>query len=151
MKKCNHCLQEKSEEEFNWRYKALGIRHPTCRECQHEHNKKYFEGPAKERHLQQVKDRRHAAREVARQYVWDYLATHPCEWVDEDGQRCTESNPIVLEFHHLHGKDMPVSQMAGGGYPISTIQAEIDKSTFLCTNCHRSVTVEERGWFKRKK
>jgi hypothetical protein len=22
---CNHCLQEKDESEFNWRFKALGI------------------------------------------------------------------------------------------------------------------------------
>jgi hypothetical protein len=55
----------------------------------------------------------------------------------------------VLEFHHLHGKDMPVSQMAGGGYPVSTIHAEIDTSIVLCANCNRSVTVEERGCFKR--
>ena len=60
---CNHCGQKKDEEEFNWRYKVLGIRHPTCRECAHAHNKTYYEGDAKERHLQQVKERTEAAGE----------------------------------------------------------------------------------------
>jgi hypothetical protein len=36
-KVCVTCLQEKDETEFNWRYKALGIRHKTCRECHHKH------------------------------------------------------------------------------------------------------------------
>lgn len=57
-KVCNHCGIEKDEEEFNWRYKALGIRHPTCRECAHSFNKDYYEGDAKERHLQQIKEQR---------------------------------------------------------------------------------------------
>src|SRR3990172_2519838 len=38
---CNHCGLSKDEEEFNWRFKSLGIWHPTCRECAHGHNKKY--------------------------------------------------------------------------------------------------------------
>ena len=98
---CNHCGQEKDEEEFNWRYKVLGIKHPTCRECAHGHNKKYYEGDAKERHLQQVKERTEAAREAAREYVYQYLLTHPCK-------KCGESNPRVLEFHHVGDKDMEI-------------------------------------------
>lgn len=151
MKKCDHCKKYKDEEEFNWRYKNLGIRHNTCRECKHLFDKKYFEGPAKERHLQQVKERKHAAREVARQYVWDYLSTHPCEYEDEDGDKCGESNPVVLEFHHKHGKEYPISVMINGGYPVSKIQAEIDKCIVLCSNHHRIVTMDQRGWWRGKK
>ena len=66
---CNNCQMEKESEEFNWRYISLGIRHPTCRECMALHQKKYFSGDAHERHLQQVKDRKRAVREVARAYV----------------------------------------------------------------------------------
>lgn len=151
MKNCNHCGKRKPDEDFNWRYKALGIRHKTCRECAHVHNKKYFEGDAKERHLQQVKERKVQARNVAREWVWNYLSTHPCEWVDEDGRRCSENNPIVLEFHHLHGKDKAVSEMVAGGYPIATIQAEISKCAVYCSNHHRIVTHKERGWFRGRK
>lgn len=141
---CNHCLQEKPEEEFNWRYKSLGIRHPTCRICQHKHNKKYFEGDAKQRHLQQVKERKIAAREVAKQYVWDYLSTHPC-------LHCGESDPVVLEFHHTGDKENEISVLAGAGYPVETIQKEIDRCIVLCANCHRKLTHTERGWFRGRK
>src|SRR5215212_6109427 len=95
-RKCDHCGETKEIEEFNWRYKALGIRHNTCRECMKWFNRRYFKGSAHEEHLKNVRERKTVAREVAREYVLNYLATHPC-------QECGESDPIVLEFHHLHG------------------------------------------------
>jgi hypothetical protein len=91
-----------------------------------------------------VKDRKHEARKVAREYIYDYLSTHPC-------MECGESDSRVLEFHHRHGKSMAVSEMVAGGYPVGTIQAEIDKCDVLCANCHRKKTVNERGWFRGKK
>ena len=129
MKQCVTCHQWKNEDEFNWCYKSLGIRHPTCRECHKPFRKNWYEGH-KERHLKQVKQRKHEARKVAREYVWNYLSNHPCI-------ECGEKDPIVLEFHHRHGKDKAISVMAAGGYPIATIQAEIDKCDVLCANCHR--------------
>src|SRR5687768_4988116 len=112
MKRCDHCKFMKEEEEFNWRYKSLGIRHTTCRECMALHQKKYFSGSAKERHLQQLKERKHAVRDVAREYILEYLSTHPCV-------ECGETDPRVLEFHHEHSKEYPISAMINGGYPIS--------------------------------
>lgn len=144
MKKCNHCLKEKPEEEFNWRYKSLGIRHPTCRECQKPFRRQWYEGSAKEKHLENVRERKIRVRDEAREYVWNYLLTHPCV-------SCGESNPVVLEFHHRSGKDKAVSEMVAGGYPIHTIQAEIHKCDVMCANCHRKVTHTERGWFRSRK
>ena len=141
---CNHCLKEKPEEEFNWRYKALGIRHPTCRDCQKPFRKNWYGGDAHERHLANVKVRKHAARDAARDYIYQYLETHPCEI-------CRESDIRVLEFHHDHGKDMAVSAMVSGGYSIERIRAEISKCRVLCSNCHRKITMDERGWFRSKK
>jgi len=66
MKQCEVCKEWKSEEEFSWRWKQLGIRDGTCKSCRKEYNKAYFNGPAKERHLQQVRERKQAAREFAR-------------------------------------------------------------------------------------
>lgn len=57
---CNRCLKEKDVEEFKWRYKALGIRHPTCRECQKPFRRNWYEGSAKERHLKNVYERKKA-------------------------------------------------------------------------------------------
>ena len=144
MKQCNHCLEWKDEEEFNWRYKSLGVRHPTCRECAHKFNKNYFEGNAKEKHLKQVKERKIAAREVSQQYIWDYLSIHPCT-------QCGESDSVVLEFHHVEDKGKEISVMAAGGYLVETIQREIDRCIVLCANCHRKLTHTEKGWYRGRK
>lgn len=141
---CNHCHQEKEIEEFNWRFKTLGIRQSCCRDCQKEQRKNWYEGDAHERHLQQVKERKHVVREAAREYVWNYLSAHPCV-------KCGESDPRVLEFHHKHGKEYPISLMTNGGYPIHRIQKEIEKCIVLCANCHRKLTMEERGWYRGRK
>ena len=86
--KCNHCPEWKDREEFNWRYIALGIRNPACRDCQHAFNKDYYEGDAKERHLKEVKERPEAAREAEREFVYQYLLSHPSEV-------CGEASPSV--------------------------------------------------------
>ena len=140
-KKCNHCLQLKDETEFNWRYKYLGVRSRTCRACAHNFNKAYYEGDIKEHHLQDVRERKAVAREAAKDYVYQYLLTHPCE-------SCGESDPRVLEFHHIGGKDLAITTMTSAGYSIKRIQDEICKCQVLCANCHRRVTVEERGWYR---
>jgi hypothetical protein len=92
---------------------------------------------AKERHLQQVRERKEATRDVAREFVWDYLSTHPCT-------DCSESDPMVLEFHHERDKDMAVGYMVAAGFSVTRIQAEIDKCKVYCANCHRRITMKER-------
>jgi hypothetical protein len=143
-RKCDHCKKVKDIEEFNWKYKALGIRHNTCRECMKWFVKRYFKGSAHDEHLKNVRERKTAAREVAKQYVWDYLATHPCI-------HCGESDPRVLEFHHRGNKDKGIAYLAGGGWSVGRIQEEIDKCVVLCANCHRKLTMDERGWFRSRR
>jgi len=99
-------------------------------------NKKYQKANAKKHTTK--------ARAAAKEYVWKYLLNHPCI-------QCGEDNPIVLEFHHRHGKDKTVTEMVSNGYTISRIQAEIDKRDVLCANCHRILTSTERGWYRSKK
>ena len=142
--KCNHCGLYKNEEEFNWRYKTLGVRNKACKECQHAFNKGYYEGDAKDIHLQKVKERTGAAREVAREFVYQYLLTHPC-------QTCGESDPRVLEFHHIGNKDKEITRLISGGWSVRRIQEEINKCTVLCANCHRRLTTQDRGWFRSRK
>lgn len=88
-------------------------------------SKKYFQGDAHDRHLTNVKERKDAARQTAREYVWNYLSTHPCV-------ECGETDPMVLEFHHTGEKDRDVSDLTAAGYSVATIQAEIDKCDVLC-------------------
>ena len=67
-KVCNHCLKEKDETEFKWRYKSLGIRNRTCRECMVELTRKYIQGTFQEKHLEQVRERKKVVRERARDF-----------------------------------------------------------------------------------
>ena len=109
-KKCSACKQNKNIEEFSWRFKALGVRQGTCRECRKGQVKKWYT-EHKQEHLKNVHARKRRFRQEMRQYVWEYLLSHPCI-------ECGESDPVVLEFHHRHGKDKAVSVLVAGGYPI---------------------------------
>ena len=100
-------------------------------------NKASYQKTDKQRKYDNKKKR----RETARQYVWDYLSTHPCV-------ECGESDPRVLEFDHIRGrKYKSVSVLADGNYSLDKVKAEIRKCQVLCSNCHRKKTYKERGWF----
>jgi len=143
---CDHCKKEKDIEQFNWKYKALGIRHGTCRECMKWFVRRYFQGSAHDEHLRNVNERKKVAREVAREYVWEYLSTHPCI-------QCGESDPRVLEFHHRDSvqKERDVSRMVADGLSTGRLQLEMDKCDVLCGNCHKKLTMNERGHWRSRK
>jgi hypothetical protein len=83
-------------------------------------------------------------RKSIKEYLWNYLLSHPCE-------SCGERDPVVLEFHHLHSKDMAVSEMVTRITSIERLEKELKKTQVLCANCHRKLTAKERGWFRAKK
>ena len=58
---------------------------------------------------------------------------------------CGNSNPIVLDFHHLRDKILVFGSMGSCGWSIEKILKEIDKCIVLCSNCHRLVTYAERN------
>jgi hypothetical protein len=144
MRVCTSCSIEKEDHEFNFRHKLLGIRHHICIVCQRKYKRKWYHGTAKEAHLENVKERNKRVREEAKEFVYQYLLTHPCE-------ACGESDVRVLEFHHTDKKRMGVSVMVAWGAPTHKIQEEISVCQILCANCHRRVTMKERGWYRGRK
>ncbi len=128
MKQCMSCLQWKDESKFNWRYKVLGIRHVTCRDCQK---------GCRDQDLERVSG-------SAREYVYNYLSTHPCT-------ACGESDPEVLEFHYKGCKGWIISNLVGGANVLVAIQAEIAQCIVLCANCRRKISNDELGWFRGRK
>lgn len=142
MMQCNHCGEFKSDEEFSWRYKSLGIKAPTCKACKALIDHNYYESRS-DSHKQKVIEQKSARRDAARNYLWDYLSTHPC--VD-----CGEADPLLLEFDHVRGqKKTTVSQMVGQGFSLESIQQEIAKCEVRCVSCHRRKTYKDQGWFTR--
>ncbi|QGH79030.1 endonuclease VII [Streptomyces phage Enygma] len=95
---------------------------------------------------QKVKDAQARQREEKRQFVCEYLSSHPC--VD-----CGESDIIVLEFDHTGDieKVSDVSKMMNNGTSLSRMKEEIAKCEVRCCNCHRRKTVERRGETYRTK
>ncbi len=126
MKQCVSCLQWKDETEFDWRYKALGIRHGTCRDCRR----------GDSRHQKYRDPKFEMVSESEREYVHNYLLTHPCV-------ACGESDPRVLEFHYIGGKGWIVSSIIGGGNALVAIRAEIAQCVVLCANCRRKISNDE--------
>lgn len=138
-KQCTKCGEWKDEEEFNWRWKALGKRHAECRECHKITKGSYYE-KNKEKYIAGVMLSKTARREAARQFIYDYLAAHSCV-------ECGESDPVVLEFHHVRGKKREaISMLATAGSSAQVIREEIEKCEVLCSNCHRRKTAKEQGW-----
>lgn len=73
--------------------------------------------------------------------VFEYFKTHPC--ID-----CGNSDPIVLEFHHVRGiKSFNVGSLITGGRSDKVIFEEIAKCEVVCANCHRHRTAKAQGWY----
>jgi hypothetical protein len=139
---CTKCFIEKPIEEFPWKNRLLGKRHAVCKECTAQRSKRLY-SENKQDQIDRVRINKQRYRQTARDYTWEYLSTHPCS-------QCGESDPIVLEFHHVGGKDTEVSRLIGYGASIDVIKAEIARCVVLCASCHRRVTAKEQGWYRGK-
>ena len=144
IRKCSTCKKEKSIENFNFKIRALKLRHNQCKICtrllvknHYNKNKKYYLKKAQKRNLE-------LKLEII-DYLRQFLSKRSC--VD-----CGESDITVLEFDH-NGK-VPkfkaVSSLVNHGYPIKTIKQEIDKCDVRCANCHRRKTAKDFKWLKGK-
>lgn len=60
-------------------------------------------------------------------------------------ERCPESHPVCLDFHHDGEKTLGVAQMANHGYSKERILDEMDGCSILCANCHRKEHYNSEG------
>lgn len=133
MKTCKTCNQSKPLTEF-WTRKNCRPWH-DCNDCRKSkavdyaaHNKEKY------------KINKAAARDKAREFVCEYLRTHPCEV-------CGEADIVVLEFDHIDR----TKKYKGIGFLANTaglpaLKREIEKCRVLCANCHRRHTAVQMGW-----
>jgi len=140
---CTKCNIEKDIEEFPLRNQFTPRRQSYCITCRSEMGKNWYEN---NKDYQKANSKKHSTeyRGAMREYLWNYLLTHPCE-------SCGEKDPVVLEFHHTGEKVMAIAQMVTRVTSISRLEEELKKTKVLCSNCHRRLTAKERGWFRSKK
>lgn len=140
MRTCVRCGLTKDESEFNWRNIAKGYLQSVCRTCQSNDSK------ARDREHVRISNKaaREKGRERARQYIMDYLATHPC--VD-----CGETDVTVLTFHHKDpaSKRHNVSDMIVNAHSVEDIQRELDQCEVLCANDHMRREQNKQGKGKK--
>ena len=139
--KCSECKLDKFEDQFGWRNKKRGKRHPCCKDC---HNTKYgVRGYHKTpKRKAQIAGRSKRVRVIARQWKKLYLKAHSC--VD-----CGEDRYYVLDFDHIKkkiDKNHMITKMVTHGVPIERLENEAAKCEIRCANCHRA-----RHHFKRQK
>ncbi len=141
MRRCGKCGEHKLSEEFAWRDRALGRRNSYCYPCQRAFCKAHYAANKVEHNRHRyINQRRYYHRN--REFIADYLLSHPC--VD-----CAEADPVVLEFDHVKGeKEFDISSMVLRAYAIHRIQAELLKCEVRCANCHRRKTAKQFNWYR---
>lgn len=130
---CRKCRRPAAPERFSWKRRARQERQSWCVECQRTYHREWY---SKNRQTVIARVRRNDKRLKARlaQLKWQYLEAHPC--ID-----CGESDPVVLEFDHIGGKDAEVSALCRRGVSWRRVLQEIARCEVRCANCHRRRTI----------
>src|SRR5688500_14076454 len=90
-------------ENFPLRNRFTTRRQSYCKDCKAVVGKSWYERN-KEHHVENVMANTRNAKQIAREFVRQYLLTHPCVGPDETGCPSHETDPSVLEFHHVGAK-----------------------------------------------
>lgn len=138
MKTCVRCKKIKDLSEFRKRNKDTEVRISYCHECWKDYSREHYRTKGRQYYLDSNKDR----RKRNRQFVFNYLKTHPCE-------ECGENRIATLQFDHidLKTKDFTIGKKAHIS-SLEKIKKEIAKCRVLCANCHAVHTANQFGWYK---
>ena len=141
MRVFGRCHVAKPIAEFPIKNAARGTYRSYCRPCCREYGKEHYRKNVAA-YMSRARRRSTIDRKRNREYVAEYLSTHPC--LD-----CGESDPVVLEFDHrdLARKRNDVGRLIHTS-ALNTLKAEIEKCDVRCGNCHRIRTSEQYGWYR---
>lgn len=90
-------------------------------------------------HIARVRRCDKRRRKALREWLDGYKSTLKCE-------RCPESHPATLDFHHRDGdeKDFSIGDVLRKGWSRARVEKEIAKCEVLCANCHRILHWKEK-------
>lgn len=124
-KKCSKCKVIKSIVEFGLNRSTSDQLQKYCRLCRKVSDHNHYRRNKLQCYVRVAKRR----MEISAWFRSIKKLSHCLE--------CGNSDPWVLDFHHLSKKSKDVSTMVCQGYSIKAIEAEISKCIVLCANCHR--------------
>jgi len=107
-----------------------------CRECFRE----YFRARG-DLHRKQAMDSLVRRRAVLREYIDEFLRTHPCS-------DCGEQDPTILEFDHVGEKTDDIAVICRLGRQLGVLRAEILQCEVVCVNCHKRRTAKRENWWR---
>ncbi len=137
---CRVCREPKPLIEFPLRSVAQQTRQWICLMCQRAYTKAWY-GRNRQRHIANAAKINRARRTRTRAKVRAFRVS--CV-------NCGETNPLLLDFDHMHDKVANISQLVQSGLSWATIKAEIDKCEVRCANCHARRTAREIGSYRTK-
>ncbi len=122
---CTKCKLEKTVDSFAW--KVLNEKRGYhCRECQKIYRDAHYRNDRVRWKKNAIDNRR--KRKIL---FKDFKSNLKCN-------RCPESHPATLQFHHRDPKEkeFSVSTALSRGWGLDRIKNEIEKCEVLCANCH---------------
>lgn len=143
MKVCTRCPEKGEQPLTNFgRDTRSGDGHRSeCRACRSAEAAIYYASLLPEEKLERSR-RTNALKNIRRQWILDYLVTHPC--VD-----CGEDDPVVLDFDHVRDiKSVEISTLVHSQASLERLENEVKKCDVRCANCHRRKTATERGSYR---
>lgn len=141
LKRCCKCHLWQGLDQFGPNKSKTSGLQDYCRDCGKEYQRAHYLKTPEKNPARNATRMRVLKRNM--EFLWHYLAEHPC--VD-----CGEADPIVLEFDHVRGEKLyAVSVVASRGFSIEMVVEEIAKCEVRCCNCHRRQTAERGNWYAR--
>lgn len=136
---CTRCKKDKHRKCFG--LSIFKYKRKWCKECISTYDKQRWAKLPRHK-LDAKRERNKQYRLRIRIKLFEYLLGKKC--------KCGESDPILLEFDHIHpeNKTDSVSTIVRRSYKWSRIYREISKCRVLCVKCHRYKTAREQGWHK---
>ena len=114
----------------------------TSTDKERESYRKYHQQHREERNAKSRKYHQEHKDEINRRHRQDQQERKQkfLEWKKQfQCEKCGESHPVCLDFHHINGADKIVSVGKMKSNSEEKIKEELKKCVVLCANCHRKL------------
>lgn len=136
---CTRCKEDLSPDNFKEDKKSKSGLSCYCKTCQEDYSREYYL-KNRQKIIERTKNSNKRIRKKIRQYIIDYLRSHPCT-------DCGEDDIVVLEFDHQQDKRYNITELLRNT-SFQKLKKEIDKCEVRCANCHRRKTAKDFKWYK---